>query len=86
MGRFYGGGSYGHSIRRIADGHYRLSWTVDRYYQNSRMRHPRTATRDTDTAGAERFAKRWDIAMPNVELTGAGTASALNAKLGAVRH
>lgn len=70
MGRYSSNGSYGHHIRRIAEGHFRLSWTVDRYYANSRLRHPRTATRDTDTAGAERFAKRWDIAMPETKQGG----------------
>lgn len=72
MGRFSSSGSYGHRISRIADGHYRLSWTVDRHYAGSRLRHPRTATRDTDTAGAERFAKRWDVVMPNAALTERG--------------
>jgi hypothetical protein len=31
-------------------------------------------TRDTDEAGAVRFAKKWDLKAPNVELTGGALA------------
>ena len=64
MGRYSSNGSYGHHIQRIDYGCYRLSWTVDRYYSDSRLRHPRRTTRDTDTAGAERVATRWGVALP----------------------
>jgi hypothetical protein len=64
MSRHRSASSYAHAIRKIGDRHYRLSWTVDRHYANSRLRHPRDFTRDTDRIGAERFAKRWKIAMP----------------------
>lgn len=57
-------GSYGHHIRRIGPDHYRLSWAVDFKYASSRLRHPRGFDRDTDEAGARRFARRWHVNMP----------------------
>jgi len=64
MGRFSKSTSYGHRIRIICGDIYRLSWTVDRYYSGSRLRHPRISERDTDKAGADRFAKKWNINIP----------------------
>jgi hypothetical protein len=61
VSRFNSSGSYGHSVRRIGHDHYRLHWTVDRYVSGSRLRFPTNYTRDTDTAGALRFAKRWGL-------------------------
>jgi hypothetical protein len=66
VGRFRSAGSYAHSIQRIGPDHYRLSWAVDRYYAGSRLRFPRTDWRDTDTAGAKRFAKKWNVDLPPV--------------------
>jgi hypothetical protein len=65
MSRHRSSGSKGHSIHKIMDGWYRLSWSVDRYYPSSRLRHPRGCHRDTDEAGALRFAKRWGVPMPD---------------------
>ncbi len=70
MGRHSKSNSYRHSIQPIGDDHYRLHWTVDRYYSGSRLRHPSTTQRDTDRRGAERFAKRWNLMMPNVKFSG----------------
>lgn len=56
--------TYGHSIRRIGSDHYRLSWTIDRKYAGSRLRHPTTYHRDTGEDGAQRFAKKWGAEMP----------------------
>lgn len=64
MSRFSSAGSYGHAIQRLGNDHFRLSWVVDRYYPTSRLRHPRVCTRDTDEAGARRFAKRWGVPLP----------------------
>lgn len=64
MSRFNSSGSYGHAVRRIGNDHYRLHWTVDRYYPNSRLRFPRGHSRDTDLAGARRFAQRWQLDPP----------------------
>lgn len=50
-------------IQRLVWG-YRLHWSVDRYYAGSRLRYPRSCTRDTDLAGALRFAKRWNLPRP----------------------
>lgn len=61
MSRHGSARSYGHRIRCIDPGTFRLSWTVDRYYPGSRLRFPTGYSRDTDRAGAIRFAKRWGI-------------------------
>jgi hypothetical protein len=57
---------YGHRIKyhSFMGGYYRLSWSFDTKVRGSRLRYPRTITRDTDREGAERFAKKWDIPMP----------------------
>jgi len=59
--------SYAHRIRREREDEYVISWTVDRYYKGSRLRHPLGRSRDTDRKGALRFAKKWNIAMPPEE-------------------
>lgn len=64
MSRHRSAGSYGHAVQRIGHDFYRLHWTVDRYYTGSRLRFPRGCSRDTDLAGAKRFAKRWGCAEP----------------------
>ena len=64
MARHRPSGSYGHKIALMPWGDYRIMWTVDRYYEGSRLRFPRGCTRDTDEAGARRFAKRWGLEMP----------------------
>jgi hypothetical protein len=53
--------SYGHRARKIAHDHYRVSWTVDFHYPDSRLRHPRAFSRDTDEKGAKRFARKWKV-------------------------
>jgi hypothetical protein len=67
MSRYHSNGSYGHTIRRCGYDHYRLHWTVDRYYPDSRLRFPRGCSRDTDYDGAVRFAKRWGLNAPKEE-------------------
>lgn len=67
MSRHRSSGSYNHGIQRIGRDWFRLGWTVDRYYPDSRLRFPRGACRDTDYAGAVRFAKRWGLAAPDQE-------------------
>lgn len=64
MSRHHSSGSKGHWIARVGFDHYRLSWIVDRYYEGSRLRFPTAYRRDTDKAGAERFARRWGVTMP----------------------
>lgn len=54
-------GGYGHDFRKIANDHYRLSWTIDRKHEGSRLRFPTSFSRDTDEAGAKRFAKKWRL-------------------------
>jgi hypothetical protein len=55
---------YSHRIHYIGFDHYRLSWSYDHYYRDSNLRHPRRVRRDTDLKGAERFAKKWDLTVP----------------------
>jgi hypothetical protein len=57
--------AYGHHIKRIGNDHYRLSWTIDRKVAGSRLRFPTTTTRDTDSAGALRFVKKWKLDIPD---------------------
>lgn len=61
MGRFSKSKSYGHSAVEFGAGVFQIGWTVDRYYKNSRLRHPIGFRVSTDKEGAERFAKRWGI-------------------------
>lgn len=56
--------SYGHHIRKIGPDHFRLSWTVDHKCRGSRLRFPRSHSRDTDEAGAKKFAERWELTFP----------------------
>lgn len=73
MSRYSSSGSTGHSIRSMkgvspwydADD-YEISWTVDYYYDGVRGRFPRRFRRDTNRAGAERFAKKWKLTMPEL--------------------
>lgn len=68
MSRNRSSGSYGHSISALGGGDYRLHWAVDRHYAGSRLRFPRTCHRDTDTAGAIRFAQKWEVTRMPKEL------------------
>jgi hypothetical protein len=65
MSRHRSSRSKSHWVERISSDHYRLHWVVDRYYSWSNLRHPRSYRRDTDEAGAKRFAKRWNVEIPN---------------------
>ena len=56
--------AYGHSYARMDDDWYRLRWCIDYKYPRSRLRHPRWFQRDTDLAGAKRFAKKWKLPPP----------------------
>lgn len=64
MSRFNSSGSNDHHIKQLEPDWFRISWTVDRYSAGSRIRNPSGQSRDTDEAGAKRFAKKWDISMP----------------------
>lgn len=64
MTRHRPGGGYSHRISKIMEGWYEISWTYDRYYDGSRLRHPTGMRRQTDEAGARRFAKKWGVPMP----------------------
>ena len=53
-----------HYILYLGGDDFRLSWQFDRYYPGRRLRWPTRGNRDTDRAGAERFAKKWGVKMP----------------------
>jgi hypothetical protein len=55
-------GGYGHRIQRLGADTFVVSWTYDVKYR--RIRYPRTMRRTTDLRGAERFAKRWGLPVP----------------------
>jgi len=61
MSRYRSEGSRSQHVRKLGPDWYVISWTVDFYYPTSRLRHPRTFRRNTDLAGAKRFAKRWGL-------------------------
>lgn len=58
------GGSKNHRIARHGFDDYELSWQVEVKYASSRILHHRTMSRFTNRAGAEKFAKRWNVPMP----------------------
>ena len=64
MSRYSLNRSYGHRIKKVCPDEYKLSWTVDRYYSDSRLRFPRKCCRFIDERGARRFAKKWGIDFP----------------------
>ena len=51
-------------IQRFGPDEFVISWAFDQCYRNSRQRFSNGSRRDTDRAGAERFAKKWGIQMP----------------------
>jgi len=57
-------GSRDHRLKRVGRDSFRMCWTVDRYIVGSRLRWPTVTTRDTDLAGARRFAKKWGCRFP----------------------
>jgi len=61
MSRFSKQTSYDHRCKALGWGAYEISWVVDRYYNNSRLRFPTTYRRTTDAKGAIRFCKKWEI-------------------------
>lgn len=65
MSRFRRQKAYEQHIRKLYDGCYEISWAVDYYYPDSRLRHPRGFRRITDTKGANRFAKKHNLKAPN---------------------
>jgi hypothetical protein len=62
VSRHGAGGSRDHRVQKLSENLYRISWVVDYYYADSRLRYPRVFFRDTDRAGAVRFIDRWGIA------------------------
>ena len=64
MSRHRPSGSRGHWWKRLGPDRYQIGWIVDVYYENSRLRWPRGNGRDTDLAGAKRFARRWGLIVP----------------------
>jgi len=64
MGKYSSDGAYGFKVQKIdPSGIYRLYWTVDYYYSDSRLRYPRAFSRDTNQQGAERFCRKHGIPL-----------------------
>ncbi len=64
MSRFNSGGGYGHSVAESLwpdSGEWTISWMYDHYDHYSR--YPRTIERETDEAGAVRFALKWELPL-----------------------
>lgn len=57
-------GGYGHRIAKTGEGEYRVSWSYDTKYPDSKTRYVKRSSRYVDKAGAERFCKKWKIKMP----------------------
>lgn len=55
---------YAHRIRHLGGGVFELAWTWDKKYRTSRLRFPTTIRRVTEREGAERFAKKWGVPLP----------------------
>lgn len=55
---------YHHHVQRLCSDTFRLSWRFDYKVAGSRLRFTRVMTRDTDEAGARRFAAKWGCNMP----------------------
>ena len=64
MGRYSTNPSYNQRIVFMGKDWYRLFWTCDRYYKDSRQRFPRQFSRDTDEKGAIKFCKKWGLNLP----------------------
>ena len=64
MSRHNSSKAYGFRLQHFGVDHWRMFWTVDFYYATSRIRFPRVLSRDTDTDGAKRFAKRHGLSAP----------------------
>lgn len=64
MGKHGAHGSYGHHVQKYGHDWWVLCWSVDYKYPHSRLRHPRSFRRHTDTAGMSRFVKKWKLRRP----------------------
>lgn len=60
-------GGYGHQIRQLGPNRFIISWVWDKRYARRGIRYPRRMARDTDTAGARRFAKKWNLTFNEPE-------------------
>lgn len=67
MSRYRPAPAYDFAIRPFFGGDFEISWTYDRYYTGSRLRHPQSRSRITNRKGAERFCRKHDLEMPGVE-------------------
>lgn len=58
-------GGSGHRILRLGGGDYEIAWSYEVKFTGSRLLFHRTMRRVTDRKGAERFAKRWGVRIPD---------------------
>ena len=61
MGRYSKSNAYSFNIKKIDIETYILSWIVDYYYSNSRLRFPRRFSRVTNRRGAIKFSKKHNV-------------------------
>ncbi len=57
-------GGYGHRIYKIGDDEYLISWSYDTKPNGVRYRIVKRSSRYTDKKGAIRFAKKWNLLLP----------------------
>ncbi len=63
MSRYSEHKAYGFKCIKFSWG-WRISWTIDRYYQHSMLRFPTGFHRNTDEHGARRFCKKHGLEFP----------------------
>jgi hypothetical protein len=57
-------GSRGHYIAWLAPNAFAISWEIDKTAMGSRLRFPIRRRSVTDRKGAERFAAKWGLVVP----------------------
>lgn len=68
MGRYTSSSAYHFRIKQEGVDDYRMSWVVDFYYADSRLRYPRLFSRYTNQKGAERFCKKHNLPSVKEEM------------------
>jgi len=66
VSRYNSSGATDFGYRRLGCGDYEISWVIDFYYPDSRLRFPRTIRRITDVKGAKRFCKKHNLVFKEV--------------------
>ena len=67
MSRFNSSGAAQFDYHYLGEDYYAISWTVDYYYPDSRLRFPRRISRITDEAGVRRFCGKHNLTFIGTE-------------------